>query len=86
MRPIVITTDPVLLSFAKTILADAEIEAVELDRHTSAIEGSLGVLPRRLVVSSAAWSAARDALVEAGIGDDVCADEAGDSSSSRGTT
>ncbi len=82
MRPIVVTTDPVLLSFAKTILADAQIEAIELDRHTSAIEGSLGVLPRRLVVSSAVWSAARDALVAAGIGDDVYVDEVGGAASS----
>jgi Putative prokaryotic signal transducing protein len=85
MRPIVVTTDPVLLSFAKTILADAQIEAVELDLHTSAIEGSLGVLPRRLVVSSAAWTAARDALVAAGIGDEIFDDDAGHTATSSGT-
>ena len=86
MRPIVVTTDPVLLSFAKSILADAEIEAVELDLHTSAIEGSLGVLPRRLVVSSTAWSAARDALVTAGIGDEVYVGDGGDAAASRGAS
>ena len=69
MRPIVITTDAVLLSFAKAILADARIEALELDQFTSAIEGSIGILPRRVLVAEADWTAARRILTEAGLGD-----------------
>lgn len=44
------TNDIVLLSYAKSVLADHEIETLVLDTHMSVVEGSLGVLPRRLMV------------------------------------
>ena len=75
MRPIVIATDAVLLSFVKAVLADAGIEVVALDRFTSVIEGSIGALPQRLLVHDEAWEAARDALVAQGVGNEVIADD-----------
>lgn len=50
MKEILRTNDPVLLSALQAALADAEIEAVVFDAYTSIAEGSLGVLPRRLMV------------------------------------
>ena len=67
MRDILITTDPVLLSFAGSVLSDAGIEAVVADQYTSSIEGSVGVLPRRLTVREDNWRAARAALDAAGL-------------------
>lgn len=50
MRDILRSNDLVELSWAQAVLRDAGIEAVLLDSHTSVLEGSLGILPRRLVV------------------------------------
>ena len=52
MRVLVTTNDVVRLSFLGTLLADAGITATVLDAHASAIEGSIGAIPRRLVVAA----------------------------------
>lgn len=77
MREIVITTDPVLLSFARSVLADAGIEAEVADQYTSSIEGSVGVLPRRLLVHEHNRAAARRALDDAGLGAELVAEAGG---------
>ena len=51
MKELIRTTDPVRLSFLTALLADAGIDSVVLDTHTSIVEGSIGVLPRRLMVA-----------------------------------
>ncbi|MFP5512899.1 MAG: DUF2007 domain-containing protein [Alphaproteobacteria bacterium] len=45
-------TDPVRLSWLVALLADAGIEAIVLDTHTSILEGSIGAIPRRLMVDA----------------------------------
>lgn len=60
------TNDPVRLSFLTALLADARIESVILDMHTSVLEGSLGILPRRLMVPVDDWTRARYVLQSAG--------------------
>jgi hypothetical protein len=66
MRIVATSNDPVRLSFLTALLADAGIEAVVLDLHTSMIEGSIGAIPRRLMVSSADEGRAKRVLAEAG--------------------
>jgi putative signal transducing protein len=66
MRIVAITNDPVRLSFLTVLLADAGIETVLLDDHTSSMEGSIGAIPRRLAVATADYSRARRVLEEAG--------------------
>ncbi len=60
------TTDPVRISWITALLADARIGIVVLDTHTSIAEGSLGVLPRRLMVDDDDIARARRVLDEAG--------------------
>lgn len=60
------TNDLVRLSWLVALLADAGIEAVVLDAHTSNLEGSIGALPRRLVVASDDAAVARRLLRDAG--------------------
>ncbi len=60
------SNDPVRLSFLTVLLADAGITAVVLDAHTSAIEGSIGAIPRRLMVADQDEHHARRVLAEAG--------------------
>ncbi len=51
MRDVLKTNNAVMLSFAQSILADAGIESVVFDGNMSIVEGSLGILPRRLMVA-----------------------------------
>jgi len=51
MRPVLKTNDPVLLSFARSLLSDAGIENVVFDENASIMDGSLGIVPRRLMVA-----------------------------------
>ena len=66
MRELLRTTDPVLLSWLTALLRDGGIEAVVLDTHTSILEGSVGALPRRLMVHVDDFFAARRILTAAG--------------------
>jgi len=50
MKEVLRTNDLVLLSYATHVLAEAGIEAVVFDGHMSAVEGSIGAFPRRLMV------------------------------------
>jgi hypothetical protein len=66
VRVLATSNDPVRLSFLTALLADAGIAAILLDAHTSAIEGSIGAIPRRLMVAVEDEPLARRVLVEAG--------------------
>jgi hypothetical protein len=50
MKEVLRTNDLVLLSYATHVLAEAGIEAHVFDAHISAVEGSIGAFPRRLMV------------------------------------
>lgn len=66
MRTIMISNNMVQLSFLAALLRDAGIESVLLDSHVSAVEGSIGAIPRRLAVLPEDERQARRVLVEAG--------------------
>jgi hypothetical protein len=51
MKELLRTNDPVHLSWAMAALAQAGIECLVLDQHTSIVEGSIGAIQRRLVVA-----------------------------------
>jgi hypothetical protein len=50
MIELVRTNDAVFLSWLRATLADAGIESFIFDQFTSAVEGSIGALPRRVMV------------------------------------
>ena len=50
MHVIATTNDPVRLSFLIALLRDAGIEPLVLDAFASATDGSIGAIPRRIVV------------------------------------
>jgi hypothetical protein len=66
LRVLATSNDPVRLSFLTALLADAGIKAMVLDAYTSAVEGSIGAIPRRLVVAAEDEARARRVLQEAG--------------------
>lgn len=61
------TNDPVVVSFARSLLDDAGISVVFADEHISAIEGTIGAFPRRLLVVDEDLADARQLLEEAGL-------------------
>ena len=65
MRELLRTNDPVRLSFLQALLKDAGIDSLVLDHHTSIVEGSIGAIPRRLVVAQSDHQRARAILASA---------------------
>ena len=52
MIELIRTNDAVLLSFAESLMKDAGIHCLIADQGMSILEGSLGMLPRRLLVEA----------------------------------
>ncbi len=67
MREIVRTNDMVLVSAVGALLDGAGIKHLVFDQNMSVLEGSLGVLPRRVLVADDDAAAARRVLVDAGL-------------------
>lgn len=67
MRELVRTNDMVLVSAIGALLDGAKIPHVVLDQNMSVLEGSLGILPRRVLVPDDSISAARRLLTDAGL-------------------
>ena len=67
MEELLKTNDPVLLSFVEALLAEAGIDHFVADRNMSIMEGSIGVLPRRVLVPRADLETARALLRDAEI-------------------
>ncbi len=65
------TNDLVLISRIEAILLEIGVSVFVADRHMSAVEGSLSFLPRRLLVLDKDVSAARAALTDAGLAEEL---------------
>ena len=68
MRELVRTNDAVLITAIEALLNGADIKHLVVDRNMSVLEGSIGALPRRILVESDRIGQARGILTEAGIG------------------
>ncbi|WP_438275613.1 putative signal transducing protein [Nitrobacter sp.] len=77
MRELVRTNDVVLVSAVSALLDGADLHYLVLDQNMSVIEGSLGILPRRILVHDEDNAEARRLLVEAGLGHELRPDDAG---------
>ena len=75
MRELVRTNDIVLVSAIGALLDGANIHHLVLDQNMSIIEGSLGVLPRRILVHDDDNSEARRILSDAGLAHELRADD-----------
>lgn len=71
VKELVRTNDVVLVSFVRALLDDAQIPYVVLDNHMSIVEGSLGVLPRRIMVGDDRIAAATRVLAANGLAHEV---------------
>jgi hypothetical protein len=67
MKELLRTNDLTEIAFAKALLDGEGIAVFELDVHMSLLEGSLGILPRRLMVGDRDHFLARALLRENGL-------------------
>jgi hypothetical protein len=76
LRELVRTNDAVLVSAIEALLNGADIPHLVLDRNMSVLEGSIGILPRRILVGEDHIVAARQLLQDAGLGHELRPDKA----------
>jgi hypothetical protein len=75
MEELLRTNDLVTISFVEALLREAGIEPLVVDQNMSVIEGSLGILPRRVLVAAGDLAAARALLEDAGVGPELAEPE-----------
>ena len=68
MHELVRTNNAVVISAIGALLDGARIPYFLLDQNMSVLEGSVGILPRRVMVATEHADAARALLAEAGFG------------------
>ena len=71
MHELVRTNNAVLITAIEALLKAADIPHMVLDQHMSVLEGSLGMLPRRIVVGDEHHEEARQLLQDAGLGHEL---------------
>ena len=69
MKELLRTNNPVRLSWLQALLHDSGIDSLVLDHHTSLVEGNIGAIPRRLMVSDRDFVRARAVLATVGEAD-----------------
>jgi hypothetical protein len=75
MRELIRTNDAVLVSAVVALLESAGIRSMVFDQNMSVLEGSLGVLPRRVLVADEHELRARKLLEDAGLGHELRPDD-----------
>jgi Putative prokaryotic signal transducing protein len=71
MKELVRTNDGILVSAIEALLKSAGIPHLIADQNMSVLEGSLGVLPRRVLVADEYQRATRLLLQDAGLGHEL---------------
>jgi hypothetical protein len=64
MKELLRTNDPTLIPFATALLEGEGIEVFAMDVHMSVLGGSIGILPRRLMVRRKDYFRARAILLD----------------------
>jgi hypothetical protein len=70
-RELIRANDAVLVSAVQALLDAARIPHLVLDQNMSVLEGSLGILPRRILVNECCVDDARQLLEAAGLGHEL---------------
>ena len=67
MEELLRSNDPVTISFVETLMREAGIGVLVADQNMSIMDGSLGILPRRILVESDRIDEARRIVRDAGL-------------------
>lgn len=68
------TNDAVVISFVEVLLRDASIACLVADQNMSILDGSIGILPRRVMVGEDDLAEAKRILTDAGIANELRGD------------
>ena len=71
MLELIRTNDAVVISLVEALLRDAGIHFLLADQNMSVLDGSIGVLPRRILVGEDDAEDARRLLADAGIANEI---------------
>ena len=71
MEELLRTNNAVTVSFAESLLSEQGIVHFVADQHMSIVDGSLGILPRRIMVDGEKLEQARRLMRDAGLGDEL---------------
>jgi len=71
MIPVLKSVNPATISFVQAVLKEAQIDCFVMDQHASIIDGSIGAIPRRIMVINEDAPAAIRALELAGLEDEI---------------
>jgi hypothetical protein len=71
MKELIRTNDAVIISFVEALMRDAGIAHFVADQNMSVLDGSIGILPRRIMVDADEIDRARNILADAGIGNEI---------------
>jgi hypothetical protein len=71
MKELIRTNDAVIISFVEVLMRDAGIGYFVADQNMSVLDGSIGILPRRIMVDADEIGRARTILADAGIGNEI---------------
>lgn len=67
MKLLLRTNDPTVIAFAQVLLAGEGIDSFVMDVHMSALDGGIGIMPRRLMVAERDHFLARAVMSDNGI-------------------
>jgi hypothetical protein len=67
MIELMATNNIVTISYVESLLKDAEIDFLILDQNMSILEGSLGIIPKRIMVTEASLLSAKQLMQDAGL-------------------
>jgi hypothetical protein len=67
MIELMATNNIVTISYVESLLKDAEIDFLVLDQNMSILEGSLGIIPKRIMVTEASLLSAKQLMQDAGL-------------------
>ncbi|WP_026381129.1 putative signal transducing protein [Afifella pfennigii] len=73
MEELIRTNDLALISFVEALLKESGVHYAVADVNMSIMEGSLGILPRRVLVEANDSGRAERILAEAGLGEELSA-------------
>jgi hypothetical protein len=74
MRELIRANDPVLVSAVVALLEAAGLRPLVLDQNMSVLEGSIGVLQRRIMMIDDEFAQARRLLSDAGLAHELRSD------------
>ncbi len=71
MKDLIRTNNPALISFVESLLKGMDIRYFIADQGISAMEGSIGAFPQRILVDPEHFTKARELMIDAGLGSEL---------------